>query len=96
MWHFFQTKIVENSRSKPAETSCPGTTFSDNHQKNSVIPSAVKFVEWNTEAAIFSNAGCWRSKTIVQNVPVLSVLVQIAADTLQYNSLELTFLKKNW
>ena len=53
MWHFFQMKIVENSRSKPAETSCPGTTFSDNHQKNSLIPSAVKFVEWNTEAAIF-------------------------------------------
>ena len=77
----FLLKIVEDSRAKLSKTSCPGTTFSDKHQKNSLLPSAVKFVEWNTEAAIFSNEGCWRSKTIVQYVAVLSVLVNIAADT---------------
>ena len=35
-------------------------------RKNCLLPSAVKFVEWNTEAAIFSNGGCWGSKTMVR------------------------------
>ena len=59
-------KIVEGSRSIPSETSCPGTTVSDNHQKSSLLPAAVKFVEWNTEAAIFSIEGCLGPKTIVR------------------------------
>ena len=59
-------KIVEDSRSIPSESSWPGTTISDIHQKNSLFPSAVKFIEWNTEAAIWSNEGSWKSKTIVR------------------------------
>ena len=63
---FFKMKNIEDSRSIPSETSWPGTTTSDNHKKNSLLPSAVKFIEWNTEAAIFSNEGCLGPKSIVR------------------------------
>ena len=35
-------KNVEDSRLIASETWCPGTTISNNYQKNSLLPSAVK------------------------------------------------------
>ena len=62
----FQMQIVEDSRSIPSESPWPGTTIPDIYQKNSLLPSAVKFIEWNTDAAIWSNEGSWGSKTTVR------------------------------
>ena len=60
-------KIVEDSRLIASETSCPGTTISNNYQeKNSLLPSVVKLFEWNTEAAIFSDEGCLEIECIAQ------------------------------
>ena len=60
-------KIVEDSRLIAPETSCPGTTISNNYQeKNSLLPSVVKLFEWNTEATIFSDEGCLEPKIIVR------------------------------
>ena len=42
---FRNGKFVEDARSIASETSCPGTIFSDNYQKDLLLPSAVKFVE---------------------------------------------------
>ena len=41
----FQLKVVEDSRSIAFETTCPSTTFCRQLLGNSLLPSAVKFVE---------------------------------------------------
>ena len=64
-----------------------GEIFVDNCRKNSLFSSVVKIADWNTKAIICSNEGFWGSKTIVRQVTNLSVLVNIASDTQQYNSL---------
>ena len=43
----------------------PEKLLAENYQKNSLFPSIVKFVEWNTKEAIFSIEGCWGPNTIV-------------------------------
>ena len=53
--HYFSNEIVEDPGSIANETSCPGKLFAKNYQKNSLVPSAVKFAERNTKAAIFLN-----------------------------------------
>ena len=79
--HFFQKKVVEDSRSIASENSCTGTTFCRQLPENSLLPSAVKFVTWNNKAAIFSNKGCLASKTVVQQLPNLNIPLNIAVDT---------------
>ena len=55
---FFQTKVVGDSRSIATENYVPVKRLPDNYQKNCLLPSAVKFVDRNIEAAIVSNEGC--------------------------------------